>query len=64
MTSLSTREVLEQLSIFVESIDKRTQKDKFADLEKELHQKFAEVERQCMKKLLEQYDWDYPSFTS
>lgn len=63
-SSTSTKEVVEQLSSFAKSIYKRINKDEFAVLEKELHQKFAEVERQCMAKLLEQYDWDYPSFTS
>jgi hypothetical protein len=38
------------------SIYKRTKQDEFAILEKELHQKFAKAERQCMTKLLEQYD--------
>ncbi len=43
---------------------KNTIKEEFAELEKQLHQQFAEAERQCMAKLLEQYDWDYPVFMS
>lgn len=64
ISTSSTKEILEQLSDSIKSMVQRTNKDEFYVLEKELHQKFAEVERQCMAKLLEQYDWDYPSFTS
>ena len=64
ISSTSTNQIFEQLSLSVKSLYKRTKKDDFAILEKELHQKMAEVERQCMAKLLEQYDWNYPSFNS
>lgn len=63
-STLSAKEVLEQLSISTKSIYQRALNNEFAKLEIELHQQFAEAERQCMKKLLEQYDWDYPSFIS
>jgi hypothetical protein len=63
-TAISTQPLLSQLTDSVKSIYRKTKEDRFADLEIELHQKFAEVERQCMAKLLEQYDWNYPSFFS
>lgn len=62
--STSTKDVFEQLSTNVKSIYDKTKSDSFAELEVALHQQFAEAERQCMQKLLEQYDWDYPQFTS
>ena len=63
-TARSTQEIVTQLHDSVKSIYKQTKNDDFAELEIELHQKFAEAERQCMAKLLEQYDWDYPAFFS
>ncbi|MBL4819058.1 MAG: hypothetical protein JKY15_07535 [Deltaproteobacteria bacterium] len=63
-TARSTQQILSQLSDSVKSIYQQTKDHPFAELEIELHKKFAEAERQCMAKLLEQYDWDYPSFFS
>ncbi|MDQ7049650.1 MAG: hypothetical protein Q9M92_08935 [Enterobacterales bacterium] len=63
-TTISTSQLFTQLSNSVKSLYNQTQQEAFANLEIELHQKFAEAERQCMAKLLEQYDWNYPSFFS
>lgn len=63
-TASSIQEIVTQLRSSVKSIIKQKEKEDFAELEVELHQKFAEAERHCMAKLLEQYDWDYPSFCS
>jgi len=60
----TTKEIMVQLPSSVKSIYKKTKTDEFATLEKEIHQKFAEAERQCMAKLLAQYDWDCPAFIS
>jgi len=62
--STTTKEILAQLSNSVKSTYKKTKTEEFAELEKEIHQQFAEAERQCMAKLLEQYDWNYPVFIS
>jgi len=48
----------------VSALYKKTNNEEFSELEKQLHQQFAEAERQCMAKLLEQYDWNYPAFIS
>lgn len=64
VSSITTKEIFEQLSDSVKSIYKRTREGVFAELEIELHKKFAEAERRCMQKLIEQYDWDYPAFKS
>ena len=61
---LTTKKIFEQLSVSTKSILEQARKNEFSTLEIELHQKFAEAERQCMAKLLEQYDWDTPSFYS
>lgn len=63
-STLSTEQIFENLFGSTKSIYKKNMKDEFFALEKELHQVFAEAERQCLAKLLQQYDWDYPSFQS
>ncbi len=63
-TAISTSQFFTQLSNSVKSLCQKTKEESFATLEIELHQQFAEAERQCMAKLLKQYDWDYPSFYS
>ena len=63
-SSTSTSKIFEELLFDTSSICKKVKTNHFAELEIELHKKFAEAERQCMQKLLEQYDWDYPVFTS
>ncbi len=63
-STLSTEQIFENLFGSTKSIYKKNMKDEFFALEKELHQVFAEAERQCMAKLLQQYDWDHPSFQS
>jgi hypothetical protein len=62
--AISTSKLFTELSDSMKLLCKKTKDEAFATLEIELHQKFAEAERQCMAKLLEQYDWDYPSFIS
>jgi len=42
----------------VKLINKQTKESNFSKLELKLHQAFAHAERDCMAKLLEQYDWD------
>jgi len=64
ITAITTPQLLKQLSNSVKSLYQKTKEKTFATLEIELHQQFAEAERQCMAKLLKQYDWDYPSFYS
>ena len=64
ITAITTPELLKQLSNSVKSLYQKTKEETFATLEIELHQQFAQAERQCMAKLLKQYDWDYPSFNS
>lgn len=63
-SSTSNENIFDQLPYSVKSIYKKAKTEEFAALEKELHQQFAEAERCCMAKLLEQYDWDYPAFSS
>ncbi len=63
-SSTTTKQILETLSYSVNAIYKKARTGDFAELEKDIHQQFAEAERQCMTKLLEQYDWDYPVFMS
>jgi hypothetical protein len=60
----SIQATFEELAFATQSICQRALKEEFAKLEIELHQKFAEAERQSMKNLLEQYDWNHPSFIS
>jgi hypothetical protein len=60
--SISTTEILNSLQSQINNINQRSKQELFSELELELHQCFAEVERQCMKKLLENYDWDMPHF--
>jgi len=62
-TSRST-EVIDDLLKDVKLINKQAKESSFAELELKLHQTFAQVERECMAQLLEQYDWDYPGFKS
>ncbi len=64
VSSITTPEIFNQLSTSVSTLYKNNSKEEFAELEKQLHQKFADAERQCMAKLLEQYDWNYPAFMS
>ncbi len=63
-SSTSNEDIFDQLPYSVKSIYKRTRTEEFTALEKKLHPQFAEAERYCMARLLEQYDWDYPAFTS
>jgi len=63
-TSTSSTEVLNKLLEDVISIHKQSRKEMFSTLEITLHQVFASAERLCMQQLLEQYDWDFPSFAS
>jgi len=60
--SISTTEIVNALQNQINNINQRSKQALFSELELELHQCFAEVERQCMKKLLENYDWDMPHF--
>ena len=62
-TSRST-EVFDTLLKNVKLIAKQAKVSPVAELELKLHQTFAQVERECMAQLLEQYDWDYPGFKS
>ncbi len=62
--SITTQNVLEELLIKVKSIHGKTGDSRLSELEIELHQVFAAAKRECMKKLLEQFDWDYPVFQS
>jgi len=64
ISSIPKQEIFKQLSNAVSGLYKNNNNAEFAELEKQLHQQFAEAERQCMAKLLEQYDWDYPAFMS
>jgi len=63
-TAISTSQLFTQFSNSMKSLYQKTKEEAFATLEIELHQQFAEVERQCMAQLLKQYDLDYPSFYS
>ncbi len=63
-TSSNTKEVITDLLKDVKLITKQMKTESFAALELKLHQAFAQAERECMTKLLEHYDWDYPSFKS
>jgi len=64
ISSIPKQETFKQLSNDVSELYKNNNKAEFAEQEKQLHQYFANAERQCMAKLLEQYDWNYPTFTS
>jgi len=63
-TSTGSTEVLNNLLEEVKSVIKQSRKSLFTTLELTLHQAFANAERGCMQQLLEQYDWDFPAFTS
>lgn len=63
-SSISTSDIFDTLLSDVQSLLKNTETSLFSQLEIELHQRFAEAERACMKKLLERFDWDYPVFQS
>jgi hypothetical protein len=63
-TSITTQDIFNQLLEDAKSINNKAKNHHFSSLEKELHQVFAAAERECMKKLLMQYDWDYPTFRS
>ena len=54
ITAITTPQLLKQLSNSVKSLYQKTKEEAFATLEIQLHQQFAEVERQCMAKLLKQ----------
>ena len=63
-TAITTQSIFEQLLNNVKSLNLKAHSERFGALEVELHQLFAAAERECMKKLLENYDWDYPVFQS
>jgi len=63
-TAITTQSIFEQLLNDVKTVNVKTSSARFSALEIELHQLFAAAERACMKKLLENYDWDYPVFQS
>ncbi len=48
----TTREILEQLAISVNSILQKTEHMDFVELEKEMHQEWGETYRQYLAKLL------------
>lgn len=64
ISSTRSEDVFNHLLENVKSINKRAGLTSFAELELELHKTFAEAERQCMQRLLQQYDWNQPLFTS
>jgi len=61
---LTLTEVISDLLKNVKLINKQTKSDTFAELELKLHQAFAQAERHRMACLLEQYDWNFPCFSS
>jgi len=63
-TSTTTQDIFNQLLEDVKVINNKATSSHFSMLEIELHQAFAAAERECMRKLLEQFDWDYPVFQS
>lgn len=62
--SSQSDDVLQNLSAQISQLKNRASTDPFDQLELELHQAFAEAERQCMQGVLEAYDWDFPYFHS
>lgn len=57
-------EIFSNLSDSFTFINEQIKVKEFSQLEKELHQKFAQAEREAMKQLLESYDWYLSKFKS
>ena len=62
--SSSPNEIFSNLSNEFSLISHQIKLKDFSQLEKELHQKFAQAEREAMKQLLEKYDWCLSKFQS
>jgi len=62
--SSATNELFTNLSNEFSLISHQIKSKEFSQLEKELHQKFAQAEREAMKQLLESYDWCLSKFKS
>lgn len=62
--SSQTTEIFSTLSESFSFITAQVKIKDFSQLEKELHQKFSQAEREAMKQLLESYDWYLSKFKS